>query len=43
MPKKIAFDRTITQAGGKELSLFEQLVQNFGRYNTGAQDSSIRQ
>ena len=41
--EKIAFDRTITQAGGKELSLFEQLVQNFGRYNTGAQDSSIRQ
>ena len=40
--KTISFDETETPVGGKELSIIEQLIQNFGRYNSGAQDSSIR-
>ena len=40
--KSVTFDESQTSVGGKELSLIEQLIQNFGRYNTGAQDSSVR-
>lgn len=38
----IPYDDTETTVGGKELSIVDQLIQNFGRYNTGAQDSSVR-
>lgn len=40
--KTVLFDDDETPAGGKELSIMEQLIQNFGRYNTGGQDSSVR-
>lgn len=40
--QKIAYDPTITAIGGKELSVIDQIVQNFGRYNSGGQDSSVR-
>lgn len=38
----IAYDSATTDVGGKQLSLWEQLIQNFGRYNTGSSDSSVR-
>lgn len=40
--KSVSYDETMTSVGGKELSVIDQLIQNFGRYNTGAQDSSVR-
>jgi hypothetical protein len=39
---KVAYDKKQTPVGGRELSIFEQITQNFGRYTTGGQDSSIR-
>jgi len=38
----VSYDSSETDIGGNELSFFEQIVQNFGRYNTGSQDSSVR-
>lgn len=38
----VPFDSDKTSVGGQEQSLWHQLIQNFGRYNAGAQDSSIR-
>ena len=40
--RTVAFDTDMTIVGGRELSIWDQIVQNFGRYNTGAQDSSVR-
>ena len=40
--RPISYDTARTDVGGRELSILEQIVQNFGRYNTGSQDSSIR-
>ena len=40
--KDVPYDDSETTVGGKELSIVDQLIQNFGRYNTGAQDSSVR-
>ncbi len=40
---EIAFDETISPVRGKELSVVEQLVKNFGRYDAGGRDSSVRQ
>ena len=40
--KDVPYDDSETTVGGKELSVIDQLIQNFGRYNTGAQDSSVR-
>ena len=40
--KVIPYDSAETKVEGHDLSLIEQIVQNFGRYNTGSQDSSIR-
>ncbi len=40
---KIAYDETISPVRGKELSVMEQLVKNFGRYDAGGRDSSVRQ
>mgnify|MGYP003289423893 CR=1 FL=1 len=39
----VAFDEAYTQVTGKELSVMEQLVKNFGRYDAGGRDSSQRQ
>ncbi len=41
--KTIAYDDTISPVRGKELSVVEQLVKNFGRYDAGGRDSSVRQ
>lgn len=38
----VPFDSDKTSVGGQEQSLWQQLIQNFGRYNAGAQDSSVR-
>ena len=40
--QKIAYDRTETMVEGRELSVLDQIVQNFGRYNTGSSDSTVR-
>ena len=39
----VAYDPAHTQVTGKELSVLEQLVKNFGRYDAGGRDSSQRQ
>ncbi|MBP5343628.1 MAG: outer membrane protein assembly factor BamE [Alphaproteobacteria bacterium] len=39
---KVTYDTDITKVGGKELSVLEQLAENFGRYNAGGQDSTVR-
>ncbi len=39
---QIAFDETTTKVSGKELSVIEQLVKNFGRYDAGGRDSTTR-
>jgi len=39
---KVAYDSTTTHVGGKELSVLEQLAENFGRYSAGGQDSTVR-
>ena len=40
--QKISYDTTETTVEGRELSILDQIVQNFGRYNTGSSDSSVR-
>ena len=40
--KRISYDASETKVEGRELSLLDQIVQNFGRYNTGSADSSVR-
>ena len=39
----VAYDESYTQVTGKELSVVEQLVKNFGRYDAGGRDSTQRQ
>ncbi len=39
---KVAYDDRQTPVGGRELSVFEQIGKNFGRYNAGGQDSTVR-
>ena len=39
---EIVFDESHTKVTGKELSVMEQLVKNFGRYDAGGRDSSQR-
>ena len=41
--QKVAFDETLTDTQKKELSVMKQLIQNFGRYDAGGKDSSVRQ
>ncbi len=41
--RSIDFDETTTPTQRKELSIVKQLVQNFGRYDAGGKDSSVRQ
>ena len=40
--RTLSYDSAETVVEGRDPSLFEQIIQNFGRYNTGAGDSSIR-
>ena len=40
--QKVSFESEITDIGGEKLSVWEQLADNFGKYNAGGQDSSIR-
>jgi len=40
--RKISYDSGETKVDGRDLSILEQVVQNFGRYNTGSSDSSVR-
>ena len=40
--QKISYDTAETTVEGQELSILDQIVQNFGRYNTGSSDSSVR-
>ncbi|MDR2902677.1 MAG: outer membrane protein assembly factor BamE [Lactobacillales bacterium] len=37
-----AYDRSTTPSGGQELSTWEQLSKNFGRYDAGGVDSTTR-
>ena len=41
--QQVAYDDAISTVRGKELSVIEQLVKNFGRYDAGGRDSSVRQ
>ena len=40
--QKIAYESDTTKVGGKELSVLQQLADNFGRYNAGGHDSAQR-
>ncbi len=40
--KQVAFDSATTSTQHKELSITEQLIQNFGRYDAGGRDSTTR-
>lgn len=40
---KISYDESETKVTGKELTITEQLIKNFGRYDAGGRDSSVRQ
>ena len=40
--KKIAYETKTTPVEGKNLSVLEQLAENFGKYNAGGNDSTIR-
>ena len=39
---QVSFDPTTTPTQHKELSITEQLIQNFGRYDAGGRDSTAR-
>ena len=40
--KKIAYESKTTPVEGRNLSVLEQLAENFGRYNAGGNDSTVR-
>ena len=40
--KKVAYESKETPVEGKNLSVLEQLAENFGRYNAGGNDSTVR-
>ena len=40
--KKVAYESKTTPVEGKNLSVLEQLAENFGKYNAGGNDSTIR-
>ncbi|MGN0919241.1 MAG: outer membrane protein assembly factor BamE [Alphaproteobacteria bacterium] len=40
--KKVAYESKTTSVEGKNLSILEELAENFGRYNAGGNDSTIR-
>ena len=39
---QVSFDSAMTPTQHKELSITEQLIQNFGRYDAGGRDSTAR-
>ena len=39
---KVAYESKTTPVEGKNLSVLEQLAENFGRYNAGGNDSTVR-
>lgn len=41
--QSIAYDSSTTKTQQKEMSVTEQLIQNFGRYDAGGRDSTTRQ
>ena len=40
--QKVAYESKTTPVEGKNLSVLEQLAENFGRYNAGGNDSTVR-
>lgn len=40
--KDVPYESDITDVGAKEQSVWSELAENFGKYNAGGQDSSIR-
>ncbi len=40
--QKVPYESDTTKIGGKELSVLQQLAENFGRYNAGGNDSTTR-
>lgn len=38
----VSFDSQVTKTRHKELSITDQLIQNFGRYDAGGRDSTAR-
>ena len=40
--RNLSYDSSETKVEGRDMSVLEQIVQNFGRYNTGSSDSSVR-
>ena len=40
--KKVAYESKETPVEGKNLSVLEQLAENFGKYNAGGNDSTVR-
>ena len=40
--KKVAYESKTTPVEGKNLSVLEQLADNFGKYNAGGNDSTLR-
>lgn len=40
--KNVTYEAQYTDLGGEKLSVWEQLAENFGKYNAGGQDSSVR-
>ena len=40
--KKVAYESKTTPVEGKNLSVLEQLAENFGKYNAGGNDSTRR-
>lgn len=41
--QNISYDTATTKTQQKEMSVTEQLIQNFGRYDAGGRDSTTRQ
>ncbi len=40
--QKVIYESKTTPVEGKNLSVLEQLAENFGRYNAGGNDSTVR-
>ncbi len=40
--QNVTYEANYTDLGGEKLSVWEQLAENFGKYNAGGQDSSVR-
>ena len=40
--QKVSYESNYTDLGGEKLSVWEELVENCGKYNAGGQDGSVR-